>query len=152
MNALLTTIVLWLSVNFGLPANHDHPAIEFAPPARIAALRHGDLANLHSQMGTPGSPSPREVVAVYVHTTKTIYLPENWTGSTPAAYNAAVGSIESRVLVSARKLKELEAAGPEDVVAPLEPVDREPRRLAAPELVSSAAEDDDPVPGRAAAR
>lgn len=69
-----------------------------------------------------------------------------------AAYNAAVGSIESRVLVSARKLKELEAAGPEDVVAPLEPVDREPRRLAAAELVSAAADDDDPVPGRAAAR
>ena len=69
-----------------------------------------------------------------------------------AAYNAAVGSIESRVLVSARKLKELEAAGPGDVVAPLEPVDREPRRLAAPELVAAGVEDDDPVPGRAAAR
>jgi DNA recombination protein RmuC len=52
-----------------------------------------------------------------------------------AAYNAAVGSIETRVLVSARKLKELEAAGPDDVIAPLEPVEREPRRLAAPELV-----------------
>lgn len=69
-----------------------------------------------------------------------------------AAYNAAVGSIESRVLVSARKLKELEAAAPDDVVAPLEPVDREPRRLAAPELVPAGAEDGEPVPGRAAAR
>lgn len=52
-----------------------------------------------------------------------------------AAYNAAVGSIETRVLVSARKLKELEAAGPDDVIPSLEPVEREPRRLAAPELV-----------------
>jgi DNA recombination protein RmuC len=68
------------------------------------------------------------------------------------AYNAAVGTIESRVLVSARKLKELEAAGPEDVIEALEPVEREPRRLAAPELVPTAAEDEDPVPGRAAAR
>ena len=68
-----------------------------------------------------------------------------------AAYNAAVGSIESRVLVSARKLKDLEAAAPDEAVAVLEPVDREPRRLAAPELRPAEAEDEGAVPGRAAA-
>jgi DNA recombination protein RmuC len=70
-----------------------------------------------------------------------------------SAYNAAVGSMESRVLVSARKLKELEAGGGADKeIEPLEPVAEVPRRLAAPELVPAAAEDEDQIPGRAAAR
>jgi hypothetical protein len=38
MNALLTAIVTWLSVNFGLPAVYDHPAIELLPATQIAVL------------------------------------------------------------------------------------------------------------------
>jgi DNA recombination protein RmuC len=48
------------------------------------------------------------------------------------SYNKAVGSMESRVLVSARKFKELGAAAG-DEIAELEPVDEAPRTLAAPE-------------------
>ena len=48
------------------------------------------------------------------------------------SYNKAVGSMESRVLVSARKFKELGAATGEDITA-LEPVDEAPRSLEAPE-------------------
>jgi len=48
------------------------------------------------------------------------------------SYNKAVGSMESRVLVSARKFKELGAATGEEIPA-LEPVDEAPRALAAPE-------------------
>lgn len=74
-------------------------------------------------------------------------------GQATGAYNAAVGSMESRVLVSARKLKELEAGGGTDKeIEPLEPVGEVPRRLAAPELVPAAAEDRDPAPGRTLAR
>jgi DNA recombination protein RmuC len=50
------------------------------------------------------------------------------------AYNAAVGTIESRVLVSARRFKELEASGPGESIEALGPVDHVPRRLQAPEL------------------
>jgi DNA recombination protein RmuC len=47
-------------------------------------------------------------------------------------YNKAVGSLESRVLPSARRFKELGAA-PGDEITHVEPVDETPRALAAPE-------------------
>jgi DNA recombination protein RmuC len=48
------------------------------------------------------------------------------------SYNKAVGSMESRVLPSARKFKELGAATGEEIPE-LEPVDESPRALVAPE-------------------
>jgi DNA recombination protein RmuC len=50
------------------------------------------------------------------------------------AYNQAVGSLEGNVLVKARKLKELQAAGASDEIATVEVIDRVPRMLQAPEL------------------
>lgn len=47
-------------------------------------------------------------------------------------YNKAVGSLESRVLVAARKFKELGAAAGDELEAP-QPVDQRPRRLAGPD-------------------
>ncbi len=49
------------------------------------------------------------------------------------AYNEAVGSLEGNVLVKARRFKDLQAAGGEEIKA-LEPIDRVPRMLQAPEL------------------
>jgi len=47
-------------------------------------------------------------------------------------YNKAVGSLESRVLPSARKFRELGAAAGDEIIA-VEPVDETPRALTAPE-------------------
>ena len=49
------------------------------------------------------------------------------------SYNRAVGSLESRVLPSARRFKELGAA-PGEEIPELEPVDEKPRQLAAHDL------------------
>ena len=50
------------------------------------------------------------------------------------AYNEAVGSLEGNVLVKARKFKELQAANGGEEIKQLEPIDRVPRMLQAPEL------------------
>ena len=88
MEALLTAIVVWLSANFDLPAIHDHPRVEFAPPAKIVALRYNGLAG--RPLDTSGTAGQTRVVAVYNHATRTIYLPEGWTGTTPAELSVLV--------------------------------------------------------------
>jgi DNA recombination protein RmuC len=50
------------------------------------------------------------------------------------AYNEAVGSLEGNVLVKARRFKELQAANGGEEIKPLDPIDRVPRMLQAPEL------------------
>jgi DNA recombination protein RmuC len=50
------------------------------------------------------------------------------------AYNDAVGSLEGNVLVKARRFKELQAANGGEEIKTLEPIDRVPRMLQAPEL------------------
>jgi DNA recombination protein RmuC len=50
------------------------------------------------------------------------------------AYNDAVGSLEGNVLIKARKFKELQAANGGEEIKTLEPIDRVPRMLQAPEL------------------
>jgi DNA recombination protein RmuC len=79
-----------------------------------------------------------------------------------STYNQAVGSLESRVLVSARRLNQLGVV--ESGLAPPQPVEQTTRALSAPELVAESAQDgpelvatpparltaapEDPAPGR----
>lgn len=56
--------------------------------------------------------------------------------STVDSYNKAIGSLEARVLVSARKFKDLRALGIESEIEATSPVDINPRALQAPEMTA----------------
>src|SRR5712691_9404741 len=65
------------------------------------------------------------------------------------AYNDAVGSHEGDVLVKARKFKDLQASNGGEEIKQLDPIDRVPRMLQAPELTDGlpfAADDDSEIP------
>lgn len=59
-------------------------------------------------------------------------------GGAVDAYNKTVGSLESRVLVSARKFEALEATTAGVEITPLAPVEQSPRTIQAPELLALA--------------
>jgi hypothetical protein len=96
MQALLTVLVTWLSINFGLPANHDHPQIETVTPARMAAVRFRGLAsdrapNVAAEAGRTAPPEfGQEVYALYDDSRRVIYLQQGWTGTTPAEVSVLV--------------------------------------------------------------
>jgi Domain of unknown function (DUF6647) len=84
---LLTAIEAWLAFQFDLPGIERHPRVELADPARIAALRGGGVE----------ASSQRDVVAVYSDATQTIYLPEGWTGRSPAELSVLVHELVHHV-------------------------------------------------------
>jgi hypothetical protein len=92
----LTAIETWVSSQLDLPAIHEHPRIEFALPAKITSLR---FRGLLSDQGAQVAPNDRassaqhDTVAVYYDATRTIYLPEGWTGGTPAELSVLVHEV-----------------------------------------------------------
>ncbi len=96
LHTMLTEIVTWLSANFDLPAIQDHPSVEFVSPAKLASMRNEDRGFLPDRTRETGVYAPveaahqREVVALYAGTTKTIFLSNSWTGTTPAEQSVLV--------------------------------------------------------------
>ncbi len=94
--ALLTEIVTWLSANFDLPAIQDHPGVEFVPPAKLAGMRYEGQSLLPDRTRETAAYEPvetthqREVVALYEGTTRTIFLSNSWTGTTPVDQSVLV--------------------------------------------------------------
>jgi hypothetical protein len=96
MEPLLTAIVLWLSANFNLPATFNYPRVEFVPSNQMATLRYKGLLSARTREAMALAEQPihaeqvRQVVAVYNDHDKTIYLPNGWTGRTPAELSMLV--------------------------------------------------------------
>jgi len=96
MQTLLTVLVTWLSINFALPAIYEHPRVEFVSAARMAEVRYSRLASIRpdrvaAEAGRSASPEfGHGVHAIYDDRGGTIYLPEGWTGATPAEVSVLV--------------------------------------------------------------
>ena len=96
MDALLTAIAIWISVNTSLPANFDHPHIERVPSVEMASLRHKGTLSSRQREGSviqdqeSSFEKRRDVVALYNDQTRTIFLSDRWTGRTPAELSILV--------------------------------------------------------------
>jgi hypothetical protein len=77
----LTAIAQWVSANLDLPMTNGLPGVEFVPLPELARLRDRGLTPFYNQ----GAPA-----AVYEDATRTIYLPDNWTGNSPAEESVLV--------------------------------------------------------------
>jgi hypothetical protein len=91
----LNDIAQWLSENYDLPYASELPRVERVPTADLYRLRYKGLLPLRSQAvgGEHSTPPPeyrREVVAVYDDTSRTIFLPQRWTGATVAEQSVVV--------------------------------------------------------------
>ena len=83
--SLLDEMITWISLNFDLPSTTYRPAIEFASKARLTQMRIDDRTSWQGFAQVDGDAvSERGVVAVYDTSSKTIFLPEGWTGKSPA--------------------------------------------------------------------
>lgn len=90
--ALLDEIVTWLSSNFDLPAINDRPAIEFASKMKLTTMRAKDRAHWQGLTLAEGidQSTQRQVVALYDGKSKTIFLPDDWIGKSPADQSVLV--------------------------------------------------------------
>ena len=87
MEALLTAIVLWLSTNFPLPANLNHPRIKFVSAAEMVAPLN---KNQQQRTNISSAENSWDIVSLYSNEAKTIYLMDGWTGNTPAELSILV--------------------------------------------------------------
>ena len=96
MEPLLTTIVLWLAINFSLTASNEHPRVEFVPPAKMAEVRYSRLAAVRtdrfaSEAGRSAPPEVgQDVYAIYDDLSRTVYLLEHWNITSPADVSVLV--------------------------------------------------------------
>jgi hypothetical protein len=96
MDALVTMIALWLSLNFGIPPANKPPDIVVVPQNDILFKRYRAFTHearrevLSSVRAAASIDKRREVVAIYDDVNRTIFLPEGWTGGTPAELSVLV--------------------------------------------------------------
>ena len=93
--ALLDMLASWLGANFDIPASAERPRVELVPRVRLAALRYrGLVSDRTGSLPSDAAAGPlgdlHAVHAVYDDERRTIYLPEDWEGETPADISVLV--------------------------------------------------------------
>ena len=132
---------------FGAALEHDPELIEFGiekrviltTPATLIALlnsiaygwRQERVTENAQEISKLGRELYKRLSDVGSHLTKL----GQTLGSSVRAYNQTVASLESRVLPSARRFKDLEASSSQDDLAPLIQIDHVPRDLQSPEFL-----------------
>ena len=87
----LGDIVTWLSSNFDLPATKERPVIEFASRMELATMRAKDRSSSQNFVESDDHQAgQRQVVALYDNKTRTILLPDDWVGISPADQSVLV--------------------------------------------------------------
>jgi uncharacterized protein DUF6647 len=107
MEKLLTAVVLWLSSNFALQANFDHPRVEFVPAVEMAAMLPKDV---RPQNHIASVQSTSEILSLYNNETKTIFLLNGWEGKTPAELSILVHEMVHHL----QNVEQLKFACPEE--------------------------------------
>ena len=88
--APLIAITHWLSRHFDLPGTAP-PRVERVAPERLHALRYRAFPMVAGPAPQPGPLGEgRAVVAVYDDARQVIYLPQGWTGASPAEQSMLV--------------------------------------------------------------
>jgi hypothetical protein len=86
----------WLSSQFDFPDIDEHPRIEFVPSAKIVSLRFSSfLSDPGAEIASDDRASSvqYDTLAIYHDSTRTIYLPETWTGGTAAELSMLVHEV-----------------------------------------------------------
>ena len=81
MRVLTQAIEAWLASNFGLPAMKGSPRIEYISTTEIDGLKYARLLTAETMLNNP---------AAYTTRGQAIYLPDGWTGRTPAELSVFV--------------------------------------------------------------
>ena len=96
--AFLDSLVVWLSKNFDLPARFEHPTIKFVPAQAVVAIRYAAFLNDPTKSATVQG----DVVSVYNIETHTIYMRDDWKGTTPADVSVLVHEMVHHLQTLAR--------------------------------------------------
>jgi hypothetical protein len=88
-DALLTSIITWLSDNFDLQPTAQLPQVKHASAAAMTQRRYRGFLGADTHPISPSDSGPT-TVAIYDRSNATIYLPMDWTGNTPADQSVLV--------------------------------------------------------------
>jgi hypothetical protein len=84
---LMSEISDWLVSSVDLPSISERPSVEFAPEAKLEELRQQQSADFHAGADASNKLAPGNrsgAIALYDFSRRTIFLSDNWTGTSPA--------------------------------------------------------------------